>query len=66
MSRLHLSTSMKVPHISRNGSRQLCAMAAVKINAIEIPRAQVPELEKRFAHRAYAVDNQPGSRLPNR
>ena len=32
----------------------------VKINAIEIPADAGPELEKRFAHRAHAVDNQPG------
>lgn len=35
-------------------------MAVVKINAIEIPPGAGPELEKRFAHRAHAVDNQPG------
>ncbi len=32
----------------------------VKINAIEVPADAGPELEKRFAHRAHAVDNQPG------
>ena len=32
----------------------------VKINAIEVPPNAGPELEKRFAHRAHAVDNQPG------
>jgi heme oxygenase (mycobilin-producing) len=32
----------------------------VKINAIEVPPEAGPELEKRFAHRAHAVDNQPG------
>ncbi len=32
----------------------------VKINAIEIPPNAGPELEKRFARRAHAVDNQPG------
>jgi heme-degrading monooxygenase HmoA len=32
----------------------------VKINAIEVPPDAGPELEKRFAHRAHAVDNQPG------
>ena len=35
-------------------------MAVVKINAIEVPPGAGPELEKRFAHRAHAVDNQPG------
>ena len=35
-------------------------MAVVKINAIEVPAEAGPELEKRFAHRAHAVDNQPG------
>ncbi|QFS93961.1 Heme-degrading monooxygenase HmoB [Mycobacterium sp. THAF192] len=42
----------------------LMAMASqtpvVKINAIEVPPDAGPELEKRFAHRAHAVDNQPG------
>ncbi len=32
----------------------------VKINAIEVPPNAGPELEKRFANRAHAVDNQPG------
>ena len=32
----------------------------VKINAIEVPADAGPELEKRFAHRAHAVDSQPG------
>lgn len=35
-------------------------MPVVKINAIEVPPDAGPELEKRFAHRAHAVDNQPG------
>ena len=35
-------------------------MAVVKINAIEVPPGAGPELEKRFANRAHAVDNQPG------
>ena len=35
-------------------------MTVVKINAIEVPAGAGPELEKRFAHRAHAVDNQPG------
>ncbi|HEX5143224.1 MAG TPA: mycobilin-forming heme oxygenase MhuD [Mycobacterium sp.] len=35
-------------------------MSVVKINAIEVPEGAGPELEKRFAHRAHAVDNQPG------
>ncbi|MCL2532673.1 MAG: mycobilin-forming heme oxygenase MhuD [Nocardiaceae bacterium] len=35
-------------------------MAVVKINAIEVPEGAGPELEKRFAHRAHAVENSPG------
>ncbi|WP_130292906.1 antibiotic biosynthesis monooxygenase family protein [Pseudonocardia sediminis] len=35
-------------------------MAVVKINAIEVPEGQGPELERRFAHRLGAVDGQPG------
>ncbi|WP_054816707.1 antibiotic biosynthesis monooxygenase family protein [Nocardia arizonensis] len=35
-------------------------MAVVKINAIEIPEGAGPELEKRFAHRAHAVEGSPG------
>lgn len=35
-------------------------MPVVKINAISVPAGAGPELEKRFAHRAHAVDNQPG------
>ena len=35
-------------------------MTVVKINAIEVPPDAGPELEKRFANRAHAVDNQPG------
>jgi heme oxygenase (mycobilin-producing) len=35
-------------------------MAVVKINAIEVPEGAGPELEKRFANRLHAVDNQPG------
>lgn len=35
-------------------------MAVVKINAIEVPDGAGPELEKRFAHRAHAVENSPG------
>lgn len=35
-------------------------MAVVKINAIEVPEGAGPELEKRFASRLHAVDNQPG------
>jgi heme-degrading monooxygenase HmoA len=35
-------------------------MPVVKINAIEVPADAGPELEKRFANRAHAVDNQPG------
>ncbi len=35
-------------------------MTVVKINAIEVPAGAGPELERRFAHRAHAVDSQPG------
>ncbi|MFC9788198.1 mycobilin-forming heme oxygenase MhuD [Rhodococcus sp. NPDC127528] len=35
-------------------------MAVVKINAIEVPAGAGPELEKRFAQRADAVENSPG------
>lgn len=35
-------------------------MAVVKINAIEVPEGAGPELEKRFAARAGAVENSPG------
>jgi heme oxygenase (mycobilin-producing) len=35
-------------------------MPVVKINAIEVPPDAGPELEKRFAHRAHTVDDQPG------
>lgn len=35
-------------------------MAVVKINAIDVPEGAGPELEKRFAHRAHAVENSPG------
>ena len=35
-------------------------MAVVKINAIEVPEGAGPELEKRFANRLHAVDDQPG------
>ncbi|WP_424183992.1 antibiotic biosynthesis monooxygenase family protein [Actinokineospora sp. G85] len=35
-------------------------MAVVKINAIEVPEGAGPELEKRFAARLGAVDNEPG------
>ncbi|MGS2619697.1 antibiotic biosynthesis monooxygenase family protein [Micromonospora sp. LZ34] len=35
-------------------------MAVVKINAIEVPAGAGPELEKRFAARAGAVENSPG------
>ncbi|AEF37883.1 MULTISPECIES: mycobilin-forming heme oxygenase MhuD [Mycobacteriaceae] len=35
-------------------------MSVVKINAIEVPADAGPELENRFAHRAHAVENQPG------
>jgi heme-degrading monooxygenase HmoA len=36
------------------------AMAVVKINAISVPEGAGPELEKRFAHRAHAVDGSKG------
>lgn len=35
-------------------------MSVVKINAIEVPEGAGPELEKRFAGRAHAVENSPG------
>ncbi|MCP2262270.1 Heme-degrading monooxygenase HmoA [Streptoalloteichus tenebrarius] len=35
-------------------------MAVVKINAIEVPEGAGPELEKRFAARAGAVEKAPG------
>ncbi|SHE75065.1 antibiotic biosynthesis monooxygenase family protein [Streptoalloteichus hindustanus] len=35
-------------------------MAVVKINAIDVPEGAGPELEKRFAARAGAVENAPG------
>lgn len=35
-------------------------MSVVKINAIHIPEGAGPELEKRFAQRAHAVENSPG------
>lgn len=35
-------------------------MAVVKINALSVPPAAGPELEKRFAARAGAVENAPG------
>lgn len=35
-------------------------MAVVRINAIRVPEGAGPELEKRFALRAGAVDKQPG------
>src|SRR5436305_938077 len=35
-------------------------MSVVKINAIEVPEGAGPELEKRFAARMHAVDQQPG------
>jgi heme-degrading monooxygenase HmoA len=35
-------------------------MAVVKINAIHVPEGAGPELEKRFAARKRAVDQQPG------
>ena len=35
-------------------------MAVVKINANEVPEGAGPELEKRFANRAHAVENSPG------
>ena len=35
-------------------------MSVVKINAISVPEGSGPELEKRFAARAGAVEQQPG------
>lgn len=37
-------------------------MAVVKINAIQVPEGAGPELEKRFAARAGAVEGSPGFR----
>ncbi|MDO5099674.1 MAG: antibiotic biosynthesis monooxygenase [Corynebacterium sp.] len=37
-------------------------MSIVKINALEVPAENRDELEKRFAARKHAVDNQPGFR----
>src|SRR5258705_3776454 len=36
-------------------------MPVVKINAMEVPPDPGRDLERRFANRAHAVDNQPGS-----
>lgn len=38
----------------------VAGMAVVKINAISVPEGAGPELEKRFAHRAHAVEGSPG------
>jgi heme-degrading monooxygenase HmoA len=38
----------------------IAAMSIVKINAIEVPEGAGPELEKRFAARAGAVESAPG------
>jgi len=35
-------------------------MSVIKINAIEIPEGQGPELEARFAARKHSVDDAPG------
>ena len=35
-------------------------MSVIKINAIEVPEGQGPELEARFAARKHSVDNAPG------
>ena len=35
-------------------------MSVIKINAIEVPEGQGPELESRFAARKHSVDNSPG------
>jgi len=48
------------PVILPTAHGSLNGMPVVKINAIEVPPNAGPELEKRFAHRAHAVDNQPG------
>src|SRR5262245_15477707 len=53
-------TIVRHPRSARSGDGSLWRMAVVKINAIEVPPDAGPELEKRFAHRAHAVDNQPG------
>ena len=46
--------------IARGSLIGMSTRPVVKINAIEVPPNAGPELEKRFAHRAHAVDNQPG------
>ncbi len=38
----------------------LVSMPVVKINAISVPPDAHEELERRFAHRAHAVDSSPG------
>jgi len=38
----------------------MAAMSVVKINAISVPEGAGPELERRFAARAGAVDQHPG------
>ena len=55
---LHADIITRADAHGRFGS--LNRMPVVKINAIEVPPDAGPELEKRFAHRAHAVDNQPG------
>jgi heme oxygenase (mycobilin-producing) len=45
---------------ARSRHCSLTDMPVVKINAIEVPAEAGPELEKRFAHRAHAVENSPG------
>ena len=48
------------PASSRAERANVSSMAVVKINAISVPEGAGPELEKRFAHRAHAVENSPG------
>jgi heme-degrading monooxygenase HmoA len=54
-------STLVVQHLSdRNRASNLAFMAVVKINAIEVPEGSGPELEKRFAARAGAVEGSPG------
>jgi heme-degrading monooxygenase HmoA len=59
-----VSSSVRIPTSCLAGDvapgGNLIGMSVVKINAIEVPPNAGPELEKRFANRAHAVDNQPG------
>ena len=46
--------------MNEDTSVPLPASSVVKINAISVPSGAGPELERRFAHRAGAVENSPG------